>query len=95
MSEMVVTPSLAAKGMSGELRHGYHVAARFGAWTLNVERGSASSIVSVSALEPDGFWFDQYPQSLKLQVGTRLWVWRVAERLNETQYRVSGDPEVM
>lgn len=94
MSELTATPSLAATGTSGELRHGYHVAARFGTWTLTVERGSASAIVSVSALEPDGFWFDQYPQSLKLQIGARLWVWRAAERISETQYRVLGDPIV-
>jgi hypothetical protein len=95
MTEMVVTPSLAAKGVSGELRHGYQVAARFGAWTLTVERGALSAIVSVSNLEPDGFWFDQHPQSLRIQVGSRLWVWRDAERISDTQWRVLSDPEVM
>lgn len=99
-------PALSAKGQSGELRHGYHVAARFGAWALTSEwtqeslrkpdEGMPSScIVTVSNLEPDGYWFGEQPHDLRLQIGTRLWVWREAERIDDAHYRVSGDPEVV
>jgi hypothetical protein len=92
MNETIST--LSARGLSGELRHGYQLAARFSAWTLTAERGSEYSIVTIERLEPDAYWFDQYPQSLRLEVGRRQWMWREAERLSATQYRVTGDPLV-
>jgi hypothetical protein len=92
------TPALSAKGTSGELRHGYHVAGTFGEWTLTVHRESptttADAIVTVSKFEPNGYWFDQQPQGMRLEIGSRVWVWREVERLDDTRYRVLGDPEV-
>jgi hypothetical protein len=89
------TPALAATGASGELRHGYHVAARFGAWSFSLDRQSSTITVTVSKIEPDGYWFQEQPQELRLQVGSAMWVWREAERIDDTHYRVIGDPEVM
>lgn len=94
------TPALSAKGTSGELRHGYHVAATFGEWSLSVHRESptttADAIVTVSKLEPDGYWFSEQPQCMRLRIGSREWVWRDVdvERLDDARYRVVGDPEV-
>lgn len=79
-------------GISGELRHGYQVAARFGKWTLTTK--DDAGIVSVSDLEPDAYWFDQQPQSLRLDIGSRVWVWREIEQIGPTQFRVLGEPEV-
>jgi hypothetical protein len=91
-------PALTARGTSGELRHGYHVAGTFAEWTLTVHRESASTtadaVVSVSKIEADGYWFDQQPQGMRLHIGSRVWVWREVERLDDTRYRVVGDPEV-
>jgi hypothetical protein len=91
----MTSPALAATGASGELRHGYHVAARFGAWSFSLDRQSPSLTVTVSHLEPDGYWFQEQPQELRLLVGSRMWVWREAERIDDTHYRVTGDPEVI
>jgi hypothetical protein len=92
---LAISPAITASGLSGELRCGYQVAARFGPWKLTLaDRKEQITVVTVSALEPDGYWFEEQPQSLRLQVGSRLWVWREAERITDTQYRVVGDPEV-
>jgi hypothetical protein len=92
------TPALSAKGTSGELRHGYHLAATFGEWTLTVHRESptttADAVVTISTIEPDGYWFHEQPQDMRVQVGARVWVWREVEKLDDTRYRVVGDPEV-
>jgi hypothetical protein len=92
------TPALSATGLSGELRSGYQLAGRFGGWKLAVHRKSPeseeSSIVTITSLEPDGYWFGELPHSVRLQVGERMWVWREAERIDETHYRLLGEPEV-
>jgi hypothetical protein len=55
---------------------------------------TADAIVTISQLEPDGYWFNEQPHSMRLHVGSRVWVWRDVERLDSTRYRVLGDPEV-
>jgi hypothetical protein len=88
-------PTLTATGVSGELRHGYQVAARFGAWTLTLaERTAKTMLVTVKNEERDAYWGNEWPQSLRLQVGSRLWVWPDVERIDDTHYRVVGDPEI-
>jgi hypothetical protein len=90
-----LAPTLTATGASGELRHGYQVAARFGAWTLTLaERTAKTMLVTVSNEDRDAYWGNEWPQSLRLHVGSRLWVWPDAERIDDTHYRVIGDPEV-
>jgi hypothetical protein len=79
-------------GTSGELRVGYQLAARFGPWTLMVSRGDV--VVTVSDLQPDAYWFPQQPDTLRLEIGSRAWVWRAIERDSDIQYRLIGDPEV-
>jgi hypothetical protein len=90
----MTTHALAATGASGELRHGYHVAARFGAWSFSLDRQAPTITVTVSKLDPDGYWFHEQPQDLRLHVGSAMWVWRDAERIDDTHYRVVGDPEI-
>jgi hypothetical protein len=79
-------------GRAGELRVGYHLAARFGAWRLAVSEDDV--VVSVTALEPDAYWFTLPPDAIRLEIGAHVWVWRAVETLDDTRYRVLGDPEV-
>jgi hypothetical protein len=83
---------LEIKGKAGELRVGYHLAARFGAWRLAVSDDAV--MVTVTALEPDAYWFTHPPDSIRLEIGTHVWVWRAVETIEDTRYRVLGDPEV-
>ncbi len=83
---------LEVRGAAGELRVGYQTAARFGAWTLKAS--GLDAIVTVTDLQPDAYWFPQQPDLIRLEIGPRAWVWRDAEQLSDTQYRVTGDPEV-
>jgi hypothetical protein len=79
-------------GRAGELRVGYHLAARFGAWRLAVSEDDV--VVTVTALEPDAYWFTLPPDSIRLEIGAHCWVWRAVETVEDTRYRVLGDPEV-
>lgn len=99
---LAAIPKMTVKGTSGEVRHGYQVAGRFAEWslitewtqdTLNKGDASTSCIVTVSGLEPDAYWFDQQPHSVRLHLGSRTWAWREIEWLDSARFRVKGDPE--
>lgn len=79
-------------GRAGELRVGYQTSARFGAWRLAVSGDDV--IVTVTKLEPDAYWFTLPPDAIRLEIGTHVWVWRAVEAIEDTRYRVLGDPEV-
>lgn len=81
------------RGHSGELRKGYKVAARLGAWAMD-----GSGRCEAQALETNDYWLDQ-PGSfdLWLWVGARAWVWKgvdVADRGEPFVVRAPGSPDI-
>jgi hypothetical protein len=84
--------ALNQSGRGGELRCGYQVAARLGAWTLNHD-----GRVEAAVADLDTFWLESSPQvSLWLRVGRRHWVWRTVEVVSPDPLvvKVIGSPTV-
>lgn len=84
--------ALLARGVAGELRKGYQVAVRLGAWTLS------GDTVEAAASEVHPFWLEQAGAcGLRLHVGQKAWSWREVEVLATTpsvRVRVVGSPDV-
>jgi hypothetical protein len=79
------------RGRDGELRRGYQVAARLGAWTWD---GGGS----VTAPSPtiDAYWLgEDGPLSLHLEVGRQTWIWRDVRLVQREPLvvAVTGEPE--
>lgn len=84
--------ALELRGSTGELRYGYHVAARLGAWSLSEDRVEARAVSGVHPV-----WVEREPLTLHLAVGAKQWVWSGAEVVDPgTPFviRVSGSPAV-
>ncbi len=80
------------RGVHGELRSGYKVAAQLGAWTMD-----GGGRVEAQPLDVNDFWMDSGKHSLWLWVGARAWVWQEAEVVDRgTPFivRVTGSPVV-
>lgn len=82
--------SLRFSGATGEIRCGYQVAARFGAWTY--EHPS----IEAQPGESSSFWLAQSPLDLYLDMGKVRWCWKGVELLEHghiVRIRVDGKPE--
>jgi hypothetical protein len=90
-----------ARGVAGELRAGYHVAAWLGLWGLSVR----DDVIPVGewacdaeVLARDDYWLEHGgPITLVLEVGPRIWKWRdVGIEDDGTKLRINGTgrPEV-
>lgn len=83
------------KGTSGEALYGYRTVSRFGEWSGTQEDGSPAIVIEIRGAVEDDEFFGQYaPTALRLKMGTRWMVYRDVRRLTDTQYSVSGIPEV-
>lgn len=63
----------AIKGLTGELRHGYAVAATLGPWTV-VDRRLTARLVRAH-----GYFSARRPLEVRLALGRRTYVWREAD----------------
>lgn len=87
-----------ASGVGGELRHGYAVAARIGAWRLTLDdvevMGSEDAVVQ-GDINLDPFHSTRAPLDLVLRLGARTWTWHDArvEKGRHVLIRVTGRPE--
>jgi len=66
-----------ARGLAGDLRYGYQVAARLGGWRL-VPIGHPTALrfeLSSSVVRVYDPWCQYDPLDLRLQIGPNLWVW--------------------
>lgn len=84
--------SLRMRGISGELRKGYQVAAQLGPWSMDGGRVEAATVVV------DKFWIDSPGGwALSLRLGKKSWVWRQVDVLDvgpPMVLRVAGSPTV-
>lgn len=82
-----------ASGVSGSVVYGYHVVARLSRWTLDAQdqiRAKASD-VNTFHLESGG------PFTVRLDVGSREWVWQNAQVIQltgEAVLLIHGSPQV-
>jgi len=83
----------ALRGLTGELRRGYHRVATLGAWDVDTD-GKLTAAVE----EFDDFWADApFPASVKLRVGRSQWVWPVdlySADKSVVRGKVQGRPEI-
>ena len=82
---------LKASGVYGELRYGYHVAARLASWSIQDGR------VDARVIERDTFWLETGgPFTLALQDGSRFWIWTdvAISRIDPVVAHVTGAPVV-
>ena len=84
---------LRMRGVRGEVRAGYKVAAQLGEWNMD-----ESGRVEATPDEINEYWLDQTNKhSLWLWIGKRAWVWHEAEVVDRgTPFivRVIGSPVV-
>lgn len=82
---------LTARGGSGEVRKGYQVVARLGAWSLERDR------IDAPVSDVNEFWLSQGgPFHVRVNLGKLSWVWREAEvQVHGAAcfVRVSGSPD--
>lgn len=65
-----------ASGPIGQLRHGYQVAVKLGAWDLVLEpRIPRVYTFKAKVLSRHDFWSTQSPLDLVLHVGNATWIW--------------------
>lgn len=85
--------AIEVRGVSGEVRKGYRVVARLGAWHLDKERR-----LTATAVDVDDFLVEEGgPYRVVLHVGPKQWVWPTAEiaSLHRTvDVRLDTVPEV-
>ena len=86
--------SLAARGVSGDLKFGYHVIARLSDWTLD-----QTGRIDARSSDVNPFWLEHASQPIvRLQVGKRFWVWSSVDVIvlddHACSLRVNGSPEV-
>lgn len=86
--------SLRMRGVAGELRRGYQVAADLGPWTMD-----ESGRVEATPITVDAYWIENAAGGLALwlRVGKKAWVWR--DVVMETAgppivVRVAGSPTI-
>ena len=83
------------RGKSGELRAGYHSAAKLGRWTA-YKGADGSWAVEAPASDINPFWIKR-GESLRasLRVGVDRWSWRKVEMLSRengaVSFRLSGE----
>lgn len=65
-----------ASGSSGELRHGYQVAARTGPWVIARDEDERHFTFSARMLATDPVWLVQRPLDLVIVLGPLEWTWR-------------------
>jgi hypothetical protein len=87
-----------ASGIGGELRQGYAVAGRIGAWRLtldNAEVIGSEEVLVRGDINLDPFHSKREPLDLVLRLGDRTWTWHDArvERGQHVLIRVTGRPE--
>lgn len=63
-------------GTMGEVRYGYQLAARLGAWEVTPESQNTMRL-RADLQECDAYWSTQSPLSVALAVGRKRWVWEV------------------
>ena len=63
-----------ASGLSGELRHGYQVAATLGAWMIETAGRAFECRATVEAQHE--VWSERRPLDLVLRLGGVEWTWR-------------------
>lgn len=68
-----------ACGVSGELRYGYAIAARLGAWEITRARDGAGFRLDGAVLSADPVWIARRPLDLVLALGPVEWIWRDVE----------------
>lgn len=80
-----------ATGQDGELRVGYHVAARLGSWRLLPTASGWE--VRARFLRRDAYWCAQRPLTLVLAIGALRWSWTSVDlQADDTMY-VDSSPE--
>ena len=65
------------RGPAGEVRHGYQVAAHFGAWEITpiLVAGPDILLLRADLKDVDEYWFQQEPLELVVRVGRTAWTW--------------------
>lgn len=71
-------------GHGGEIRVGYHTAARVGSWSLSMDADKMSSPVHIEAqiIWSHEYWITQYVDNVELCCGTRVWRWDKGVRIS-------------
>jgi hypothetical protein len=62
-----------ASGLSGELRYGYQIAARLGAWEIAEKQGTFRLRGRVASVDP--VWITRRPIALVVALGPVEWKW--------------------
>lgn len=64
-------------GVGGQVRAGYQLAARVGAWTLERALAGPSPEYTLTAeiVARDAYWAQQAPLAIDLVMGQRMWTW--------------------
>lgn len=101
--EQINVPSRLASGVTGELRVGYQVAARLGAWGVDGTPDGRWSFTG-RLVESNAYWIESPgPFTLRLEIrlasGPRYWQWRglsITERSPQSiTIHGNGSPEVL
>lgn len=82
--------SLSMRGLVGEVRYGYQLAAQLGSWRLEDNRLEATTSYQ------NDMWLNHGALTLKLGIGAKVWVWRDVELFSAEPFtlRLNGSPEV-
>lgn len=80
------------RGAGGELRWGYHCAARLGTWHLQYDALQQIGAIHADYLAADRFACAQQRLTVRLSVAEREWQWASA-RLDGETILVMGPPE--
>lgn len=81
--------SLIARGLSGELRFGYHQVASLGPWEILTRDGLGNWALFSSLEDPNPFWLTEEREfKLRLSVGRFQWQW------DKVQIQLMGNQKV-
>jgi hypothetical protein len=84
------------RGPSGEIRHGYQVAARLGKWEA-MPRNETEMSFTASVVSVDEYWILQEPLEVALRLARTEWVWREVAPVrdgNQIHIVLKGKPEI-
>ena len=80
------------RGVSGEVRYAYHLAAKLGPWTLSEGRLDAETSYR------NDTWIECGKLKLSVDIGKQVWTWREIELIDNApkvlSLRVLGEPEI-
>ncbi|MDD5366935.1 MAG: hypothetical protein PHR30_16480 [Gallionellaceae bacterium] len=80
-------------GVGGDVCVGYQVAARLGAWTIEIVKKQVGTLTA-EVLTYDEFWATQPGLVVRLVTRDADWIWRTASQVERGVWRLQGQPQI-